>query len=174
MVRTFQNPILSLVLVLSILFMRQASSWLSLVAFMYAVCCWYSDASRKVEVFLVLVSVISQFSREGEITPLLNLQPGGPGICNKGYLPLEWLLASAHKAIPSRFLSELLLLDFPSGFSSVAFDFPKTSTRQWNYLTHSWELGLQASGHIQTPLGHAYRAFRGLVSSKTLWFCLGP
>lgn len=57
MVRTYQKSILSLVLVLSILFIHPASSWLSLIAFMYTVCYWYSDASGKVEVFLVLVSV---------------------------------------------------------------------------------------------------------------------
>lgn len=69
MVRTFQKPILSLVPVFCILFMRLASSWLSLVAFMSAVCCWYSDASRKVKLFLVLVSVMNQFSRKGRMPP---------------------------------------------------------------------------------------------------------
>lgn len=59
-------------------------------------------------------------------------------------------------------------MDFLSGFFSVAFDFLKPPTKQGNYLIHNRELGLQASGHIQTPLGHAYayRAFRGLVSSN--------
>ena len=50
-------------------------------------------------------------------------------------------------------------------------EFPSPSTKQWNYLTHSWELGLQTQGHIHTPVG---RASRGLVSSETLWFCLEP
>lgn len=67
MVRTYQKSILSLVLVLSILFVHLASSWLSLIAFMYTVCCWYSDASGKVEVFLVLVSV--SFNENGKLPP---------------------------------------------------------------------------------------------------------
>jgi hypothetical protein len=41
-------------------------------------------------------------------------------------------------------------------------------------LTHSWELGLQIPGHIHTPVGHACRVSRGLVSSKISWFCLEP
>ena len=63
---------------------------------------------------------------------------------------------------------------FLSGFSPLAFSFSKISTKQWSYLTHSWELGCQAPGHIHTPMGHASHDFRGLVSPKTLWFCLGP
>ena len=60
---------------------------------------------------------------------------------------------------------------FLSGKAPIAFDFPKSSTRQWNYLAHSWDLGLQTSGH--TPMGHEYRASGGLDSSEILWFCLG-
>jgi len=63
---------------------------------------------------------------------------------------------------------------FLSGKAPIAFDFPKSSTRQWNYLAHSWDLGLQASGHVHMPMGHEYRASGGLDSSETLWFCLGP
>ena len=77
---------------------------------------------------------------------------------------------------------------FISGFSPEAFpikgyarrqrglimEFPSPSTKQWNYLIHSWEVGLQTPGHIHTPVGHVCRASRGLVSSETLWFCLDP
>ena len=41
-------------------------------------------------------------------------------------------------------------------------------------FTHSWDLELQTSGPIHTPVGHACRASRCLDSSDTLWFCLWP
>jgi hypothetical protein len=63
-------------------------------------------------------------------------------------------------------------MDMPQGSGGLIMEFPSPSTKQWNYLTHSWELGLQTQGHIHTPVGHACHASRGLVSSKTLWFCL--
>ena len=71
-------------------------------------------------------------------------------------------------------LTSFIYLDFLSWLSPLAFHFPKLSTRQWSYLTHRWELGLQTPRHIHTPVGHACRASRDLVSSETLWFCLEP
>jgi len=71
-------------------------------------------------------------------------------------------------------LTNFICSAFLSGKAPIAFDFPKSSTRQWNYLTHSWDLGLQASGHVHMPMGHEYRASGGLDSSETLWFSLGP
>jgi hypothetical protein len=64
-------------------------------------------------------------------------------------------------------------MGMPQGSGGLIMEFPSPS-EQWNYLTHSWELGLQTPGHIHTPVGHAYRASRGLVSSEILWFCLEP
>jgi hypothetical protein len=44
-----------------------------------------------------------------------------------------------------RYLQTLLI--FLSGLSPLAFHFPKLSTRQWGYLTHSWDpLPLACSG----------------------------
>ena len=60
------------------------------------------------------------------------------------------------------------------GSGGLIMEFPSPSTKQWNYLIHSWEVGLQTPGHIHTPVGHVCRASRGLVSSETLWFCLDP
>jgi hypothetical protein len=70
-------------------------------------------------------------------------------------------------------LTNFICSAFLSGKAPIAFDFPKSSTRQWNYLTHSWDLGLQASGHVHMPMGHEYRASGGLDSSETLWFFPG-
>ena len=65
-------------------------------------------------------------------------------------------------------------MGMPQGSGGLIMEFPSPSTKQWNYFTHRWELGLQTPGHIHTPVGHACRASRGLVSSETLWFCLEP
>lgn len=65
-------------------------------------------------------------------------------------------------------------MGIPQGSGGLTMEFPSSSTKQWNYLTHSLELGLQTPGHIHTPVSHACCASRGLVSSKTLWFCLEP
>ena len=61
--------------------------------------------------------------------------------------------------------------DFLSGKAPIAFDFPRSSTRQWNYLTHSWDLGIRACPYADEPW--TYRASGDLDSSETLWFCLG-
>lgn len=90
--------------------------------------CGYAEDPMLVENSIVFVSVIKNVLKEREISPLPNLEPGRPRICFQGYLPLEWLPALAHETIISRVVSE-----FSSGFSSVAFDFPKPSTRQWYY-----------------------------------------
>ena len=40
---------------------------------------------------------------------------------------------------------------FPiNGYAARQRRFPSPSTKQWNYLTHSWELGLQTLGHVTT------------------------
>ena len=65
-------------------------------------------------------------------------------------------------------------MGMPQGSGGLIMEFPSPSTKQWNYLTHSWELGLQTPGHIYAPVGHACRTSRDLVSSELLWFCLEP
>lgn len=59
--------------------------------------------------------------------------------------------ARAHEAITSRFISEFLLFEFLSGFSSVAFDYPKQSTRQWNYIVFNSLLGTRFAGIMTYP-----------------------
>ena len=48
----------------------------------------------------------------------------------------------------------------PLGNGGLIMEFPSLSTKQWNYLLHSWELGLQTPGHIHAPMGHACPASR--------------
>lgn len=93
--RTFQKPTLILVLVFSILLVWIASCRISLLTVKQAEFCWYAEDAMLVDIFLVLVSVINNILKEGEISPLPNLQPVGPEICFQGYLPLEWLPATA-------------------------------------------------------------------------------
>lgn len=171
---TFQKPPLILVLVFSIILVWTASCRISVSTVKHAKLCGYAEDPMLIENSIVFVSVINNVLKEWEISPLPNLNPGRPGICFQGYLLLEWLPALAHETIISRVVSEFSSLKFFFGFSFVPFDFPKPSTRQWYYLTHSWELRLQAPGHIHSPVGHTRRTFWCLVSSKTLWFCLGP
>ena len=41
----------------------------------------------------------------------------------------------------------------PQGSGGLIMEFPSPSTKQWNQLTHSWELGLQIPWHIYPHTG---------------------
>ena len=68
--------------------------------------------SAAVDILLFSVSVIHRVLLVRVINPVLNLQPGGPAICNRGFRPLEWLPTTAIEVTLSRFyIRDFLLLD---------------------------------------------------------------
>lgn len=117
--RTFQKPILSLVLVLSILFMRPASGWLSLVVFLHAGCCRYSDAKKIWNIPSPRIRNQSVLTRRGDYRLAQPLTWWTRNLWLWLPFSIEWLPATVHEVILSRlFKTKFPLFDFLSRFQS--------------------------------------------------------